>query len=289
MTQEQMKELEILREFQRVCQKYNLKYYAIGGTCLGAVRHKGFIPWDDDIDVAMPVEDYHEFFEVAPKELNSQYEVIGPYTMRHTYGLYNKIHDKETTFVETSVKKYLDRYTGIFIDIFPISGLPKQESARKKMIDKIALYDKLGPKLRFPFEECASIKSKIAWMFCIPDRVLRRDYWYYTDKQWELIDRYLYEESDKVLFPWREKPSKRKTYKNVFYREDFTTPQEVPFEDGTISIPNGYKRYLTMDFGDYMELPPVEKRKTEHDPFIIDCTRPCSYYVEKYKSEGIEK
>ena len=104
MTQEQMKELEILREFQRVCQKYNLKYYAIGGTCLGAVRHKGFIPWDDDIDVAMPVEDYHEFFEVAPKELNSQYEVIGPYTMRHTYGLYNKIHDKETTFVETSVK-----------------------------------------------------------------------------------------------------------------------------------------------------------------------------------------
>lgn len=79
----QLKELEILKVFQNICRRHGLRYFAIGGTCLGAVRHKGFIPWDDDIDVAMPYEDYLEFQRIAETDLPDNYGILSP--LQKTY------------------------------------------------------------------------------------------------------------------------------------------------------------------------------------------------------------
>ncbi|MBQ3376643.1 MAG: LicD family protein, partial [Synergistaceae bacterium] len=93
----QLVELDIFKAFKAICEKHNLRYFAIGGTCIGAVRHHGFIPWDDDMDVAMPYEDYVKFFEVAPSELPEKYKFIHP-----TVDGISRIYDEKTTMITTS-------------------------------------------------------------------------------------------------------------------------------------------------------------------------------------------
>ena len=96
----QLKELEILKVFQDICRRHGLRYFAIGGTCLGAVRHKGFIPWDDDIDVAMPYEDYLEFQRIAETDLPESYGILNPHTTKHCrFDYYIKLHDKTTSLM----------------------------------------------------------------------------------------------------------------------------------------------------------------------------------------------
>ena len=96
----QLKELEILKVFQDICRRHGLRYFAIGGTCLGAVRHKGFIPWDDDIDVAMPYEDYLEFQRIAETDLPDNYGILSPHTSKHClFDYYTKLHDKTTSLM----------------------------------------------------------------------------------------------------------------------------------------------------------------------------------------------
>lgn len=120
----QMVELEILNEFVRLCEKHDLRYYLVGGTLLGAVRHQGFIPWDDDIDVAMPREDYDSFAKIAPQELNSQYFYQSPDTDPHYFLTYAKVRKNGTEVYEERFEN--SRFhKGIFIDIFPLDFCPK--------------------------------------------------------------------------------------------------------------------------------------------------------------------
>ena len=134
MNELQKEILAIYNVFYDLCKKNNLKFFAIGGTCIGSIRHKGFIPWDDDIDVAMPVNDYLKFIDIAKKELNDNYKLI--YYMdkncHHQYFL--KIHNTKTTYIETIEKSNKNRYKGIFIDIMPLIGCPKDDNKCKKMI-----------------------------------------------------------------------------------------------------------------------------------------------------------
>ena len=117
----QLCELAILDEFVRICEKYDLRYYLVGGTLLGAVRHQGFIPWDDDIDVAMPRQDYDRF---APKELAPQYFYQSPNTDPYYFLTYNKIRKNGTEVYEERFKD-AKFHKGVFIDIFPLDFCPK--------------------------------------------------------------------------------------------------------------------------------------------------------------------
>ena len=93
-------ELDIFKRFKRLCQDYNLRYFAIGGTCIGAIRHNGFIPWDDDIDVAMPLEDYIKLKEIAMRELEYPYSLYTTEKNRHWYAGSMKMQNENTTFIE---------------------------------------------------------------------------------------------------------------------------------------------------------------------------------------------
>ena len=279
----QLKELEILKVFQDICKRHGLRYFAIGGTCLGAVRHKGFIPWDDDVDVAMPYEDYAKFLELANSELPENYGILDPINSRHcAFFSYFKIHDIKTAFIENAALKYEDRYAGIFIDVFPVHGLPENERERKQILFCSSVIKKFNHKLRFNFNDVSSFNGFILWVLCSPLKLFL-PFNYFALKHPNMMSRYTFGCSDKILFPWRgNKPNSEGWYKNIFCYEDFKDTLELPFEDTTISVPSGYDRYLTMDFGDYMTLPPEEKR-INHAEFsgggIVDFERSYKYYA----------
>lgn len=120
----QLGELDILNEFVRICEKHNLTYYLVGGTLLGAVRHQGFIPWDDDIDVGMPREDYDRFAQIAVQELAPHYFYQSPDTDPCYFLSYAKIRKNGTEIYEERFKN-AKFHKGIFIDIFPLDFCPK--------------------------------------------------------------------------------------------------------------------------------------------------------------------
>ena len=113
-------EIEILDEFVRICNKYNLEYYLIGGTMLGAVRHQGFIPWDDDIDVGIMRKDYDLFIKYAREELGDKYYLDCYETNKEYYLPFAKIRKNNTIFNE-QVSAHLNNHKGIYIDIIPVS------------------------------------------------------------------------------------------------------------------------------------------------------------------------
>ncbi len=278
--------LDVLKEFQRVCTRRHLTYYAIGGTCIGAIRHKGFIPWDDDIDVAMPYRDYLQFIDYAKTDLNPKYSIIGPHTCKHYTGCYIKLQNNETTFVEEFAEKYPDRYAGIYIDIFPVHGLP-DGNAKVWLVEHISsLQNKLNLRLRFEKDYGDSKQWKITWKICAPLRKIHH-FDYYRHKQEIMLAKYPLDCSCRVYFCWRRIPKKNSnsTYKDIFFYDDFCEAVEMPFEDTTIMVPRGYDRYLKMDFGDYMKLPPTEQQVARHPKAIIDLSRPYKYYLQNQKGK----
>lgn len=124
LRQLQLYEIEILDEFVRICEKHSLQYYLVGGTLLGAIRHQGFIPWDDDIDVAMPREDYDRFAEISASELDPQYFYQCPETDPYYFLTYAKIRKYGTEIYEERFKD-ARFHKGVFIDIIPLDICPK--------------------------------------------------------------------------------------------------------------------------------------------------------------------
>ena len=134
-------ELDLLAEFQRVCEKYNIRYYASGGTLLGAVRHNGFIPWDDDLDLEMFREDYVKLCEVAPIEFKKPYVFQNEYTESGSLRGFSKLRNSQTTAIyEHEKRDCFNGYDkGIFIDIFPLDSIlddPKEQIKKKKKANK---------------------------------------------------------------------------------------------------------------------------------------------------------
>lgn len=280
-------ELDLFKEFGRICRKYHLKYFAIGGTCIGAVRHKGFIPWDDDIDVAMPYQDYKKFQRIAQKELSDNYSIYTPEHHKHWHGNFIKLQNEYTTFVETSQAEYAADYTGIYMDIMPIYGMPRGRLSQHmlSMLCDCLLF--LNARHRYPLIVQKSRLQKLGWVFDVPIRKMK-PFNYYIEIIEKIFGKYSFDYSDKIIFGWRKRPSrfhKNYTYQNVFNYEDFKEITEFPFEDTSIAVPCGYDNYLTMDFGNYMKLPPKEKRYPQHETVLIDLNKSYKHYIK----EGIQK
>lgn len=133
MNELQQKERDLLKIFIDFCDKNKLTYFLVGGTLLGAIRHKGFIPWDDDIDVAMPREDYDKFIVLASKHFTKDKDVFfqNYRTDKYYPYVFSKLRDSNTTFIE-KIYKHVDMNHGVYIDIFPIDGISKNSNEKKK-------------------------------------------------------------------------------------------------------------------------------------------------------------
>lgn len=284
MTELQEVELNLYKEFKRICEVHHLMYFAIGGTCIGTVRHKGFIPWDDDIDVAMPIEDYKKFIEIAPDELPPTIELYLIDEHPHWFRNFIKIHDSNTTFAEADSKDHLDRYTGVYMDIMPVYGMPKGRIRQMVKSYINDYYQYMNRRQRIPYTNGRHFIDYLTKILRFVHGKKRNELTLYN----ELIDRcfgkYAFSNSDKVLFGWRDRIENAHlafSYRTVFDYADFASTIELPFEDTTMRIPIGYDHYMTTEFGDYMKLPPEEKRIT-HNTAIVDLNKPYKEYIKEH-------
>lgn len=144
MTDLQKVEFDILVEFDRICRKFNLKYFLFSGTLLGAVRHGGFIPWDDDIDVAMPINDYYKFVKICKTELGEDY-FLQTYNTDYVNFWYAKIRKNNTTMLESGFEN-VNMHHGVWIDIFPYFCIEKDDSIINQKLNKVLNIKKLNKK-----------------------------------------------------------------------------------------------------------------------------------------------
>lgn len=263
-------ELDLLTEVDRICRNYNLKYFAFGGTLLGAMRHKGFIPWDDDIDLAMHRNDYEIFCKVAPYELASYMFLQSAYTEKDYGAPHIKIRNSQTT----GATKYDFEFgynKGIFIDIFPIDRIPDDESEFKRMCQKIAKQKRI-------------LDIGVRKFYYIGSEII-------TETEKEEARSIIEKEGLKQVYAAMEsmcaehinKKTKRCSWllfhldDDIYYESsDYEESLYVPFEHLSIPVPNGYDRILTTRYGEYMK--PV-KAGVSHGDLIVNVDIP--YYDYK--------
>ncbi len=285
MNDVQKKELNVLKEVVKIIESNNLRYFAIGGTCIGAVRHHGFIPWDDDIDIAMPRADYEilrtKLYKRLPKNLK---KLDGDNSQRNCF-LFTKIHDSSTTLVEKYAFNSPDRYTGAFVDIMPMDGFPKKKFKQKYIQRKCNIYSYMNFLCRpIPYDYIKTNGIAKTTIRNILHIIFK--YNFFLHRISKLFSRFNYENSEFVYFTWRGNHNTG-NYKNFFPRSYFDSYINMPFEDTYIRVPKEYHKYLEDDFGNYMKLPPENKRKSNHNVIICDMNKPCAYYAklreEKFK------
>ncbi len=263
MTIEETKatELGILRELDKFCAEYSLEYFLAYGTLIGAVRHSGFIPWDDDIDVQMPREDYNKLIELFKEKSNTPYlRIIAPADSdaEHTYA---KLVDTRTVKVEGGhIYKTDDDYRGIDIDIFPLDGQPDDEGEYKKWYGKLRkIYRKIWmseleitPDLKTSFKFAIRVFKLLRIFFPKREKLLA--------KAAKLHALYPYSESKYVGCV--------ESYFNGIGNRNPKTSYEstvlLDFEGEKFKAPKDYHGILTRMYGDYMKLPPKEAQVTHH-------------------------
>ncbi len=136
-------QLDLLERFQEVCRRHELRYFASGGTLLGAIRHKGYIPWDDDIDIMMMREDYEKLLAIAPQEFTAPYFFQTVWNDKQYSRGHAQLRNSNTTAILADEKGYYPFNHGVFIDIFPTDAVPDDESARQKQQKAIRLWETL--------------------------------------------------------------------------------------------------------------------------------------------------
>ena len=253
-------ELEILDEIVRICDKNNLTYFLTYGTLLGAVRHKGFIPWDDDLDIGMPREDYEKFLECCKNELSNKFLLDNKDTNKKYYLNFTKIR-KIGTVMEQDFQINYNGPKGIWIDIFPyddaIYNKGKVEANKKKikLIFSILHYKSgffLGNKLLWIKKILGFIAKPInnKMLLEYQDRLMKKDY----KKNCEYIISYA---------------SEYGVSRELVLKQKYFPVKKIEFEGKKYSAPNCYKDILINIYGDYMKLPPKEERRT-HNPVRLE-------------------
>lgn len=263
MTELQEKLLDMLKWFHNFCEKEGLTYFAAGGTALGAVRHKGFIPWDDDIDVGMPRPDYEKFLKLA-KKINGQSDYFVEFSQGQKEYVYSfaKIYDTRTTLIE-DIRYKAKR--GIYIDVFPIDGVGNSEEECNKNFKLVHQKINILRMLVVGLKKKRSLKKTFLILAarCIPSFVLSHTKLIAQIR--ELAMKCEYDKCDYVVNyggAWGKK--------EIIKRQWIGKPQISRFENIDIYIPNDYDAYLTALYGDYMTLPPVSKRCSQHNYLYIN-------------------
>ena len=265
MEQLQAANLKIIKEVDRICRKHNIHYLLDAGTLIGAIRHKGFIPWDDDVDFAFLREEYEKFIKVAPEELpegmhlwfptdSAKYGAFYDFTPKIIYENSRKrLPDEDTAF-------YKEEMNHICTDLFILDEISENAIARQWQIlkNKIIYGMAMGHRRKLDFSKYSLLQKLQVGLLAAAGSTINME----------------------VLCKWERKAALKQTkgkssllyYSN--YQPDYVhmrVPREgseqvieVPFEDMTVMIPKGYDRVLTVVYGDYMTLPPEEKRMPAH-------------------------
>lgn len=265
-------ELAMLDEVSRICRKHGLDWFLVHGSLLGAVRHKGFIPWDDDLDIAMPRKDYDQFIQIAKEELKEPLSIHTPETEKDIFwGGFARIRNSQTAGIEVRELTHKGNL-GIWIDILPLDVCTMDEK----------LLDKKEKRIR----HCHRL---------ILAKIYGRDYERYGEmgklrwKGYRLLSRLYSHDTlcrmlDQAMRLYTDKPSKDLAIFSGYYQHrrlnagDFREVVQLEFEHRSLPVPVGYENYLFMSLGkDYMKYPPEEERKPKHTG-IFDPEKPYGQY-----------
>lgn len=253
------KVLDILLAVDQVCRQHHLRYYIIAGTLLGALRHKGFIPWDDDLDIGMPRKDYDLFMTHSKEWLPEYYEAINGQNDPEYPLSFAKIQDARTTLIERAHLKYTG---GIYIDVFPLDGTPKSKFLQIWHFSCFAFYNKM---LYFIFRDPYKHgKGPGSWVPLLARRLYTRPG--LQKKLRDLMTKYDFDESEKIC----DYDDGRK---GILPKTVFGTPTPILFENKQVFAPQEPHAYLTNKYGDYMKIPPIEKQR-QHNFHFLDLNKP---------------
>lgn len=275
-------QLELLKELLTVCSKHNLKIWACGGTLLGVIRHKGYIPWDDDIDMVMPRKDYDQLIKIAPKAFKDPFYLQSAYTEKKYPRGHAQLRMKGTSAI-LPPDLYQSFDQSIFIDIFVYDGIPNDEKELNKLRDESSRLKTLMHRFTYPIFISKnyhivyqSIKAKLYFLFHSFQK---------TFNDYENCFR-KYDTEESILwgqisfaFDWALKF-------NILKKEYFKETIYLPFEDIFMPVPIEYDKVLRRQYGDYMQ--PV-KAPSMHGEVIFDTERSYKEVIKELRKERKQK
>lgn len=281
-----------MKVFDKFCRRHKLRYFLCGGCCIGTIRHQGFIPWDDDVDVFMPRPDYERLRKLWKQEMDEhQYALCrsGPGVFLRS--MLTAISDEETTFIKER-QADLDIHHGVRLEILPLDGCPNNPVLRRLQILCALIFQV------FNLQEAPTSKGKaLEWagkaiLALFPGQKARYRIWRLMEK---LMSRYSFDRCTKTT----ELCSRYQYMVNEYPHWVFEKAVFKPFEGQKFPIPLGYDTYLTMAFGDYMELPPESAQIPKHDAVFVDLDHsyknyrgvyfPVVYGSEEKKKKSVAK
>ena len=272
-------EMDLAKHLLEVCEKHNLKIWACGGTLLGAIRHKGFIPWDDDMDFCMMRDDYNKLVRIGPSEFKNPYFFQSFYTDNFWGGMV-KIRKSDTAMIPSHYM--LRRYNmGIFVDVFVMDAIPDNEMEFNKMYKKIKVLRKLLYNNNIVDAESLPLTGKIKHTFVsllfklIDPSIIQK-------RIVELLSNHFISENEEcglVDFCAQSRMDIKKVLRGDKHSYDRTIMS--PFHDMLIPIPVGFDDLLRRQYGDYMT--PVKSGQL-HSNIIVDCNRSYQEVLKKLLS-----
>ncbi len=276
-------ELDLLNEFSECCKKHQLKWFVHAGTMLGAVRHKGFIPWDDDIDVVMPREDYEKFCKIAPDEFSHPYFFQNEDTDRFFARSFSRLRNSETTAILESEKAFCFPFNqGIFIDIFPLDSIPNEDNELRSQIDKLTALSDIWQWRNLVYFYQTKKGKGYAKMFKyyikhLLYKYIKREEGDYKNKlkeYYNVVTQYnsmgTSRVAEMIIPPLNRHIWNKNWVENVIL---------MPFEMIEVSVPEYFNECLTASFGKNWQTP--IKQHTMHWGVIFDAEKPYTEYLKK--------
>ena len=263
-------ELEILKDFMDICDRHGLDYFGIAGTGIGALRHHGFIPWDDDIDVAMPRDDFEKLLPLVEKEMGDKYLIMNAERYPNYPLMTTRMTMRGTKFKEEALKN-IDAPLGIFLDLYPLDKVSDNPKEARRQARDAWFWSKILilRSIPFPMLGFSGWKAKIIHAICgLAHLVLSI---LHVPKTW--IYKKAYEAETRSNHYTKTKNldffCDTTPYMNLYAVKDIYPLRKLPFEDVELNFPHNLHNNLTGMYGDYMQIPPEEKRKN-HYPYELE-------------------
>lgn len=260
---------KVLEEFDRICRELEIPYVVYGGTAIGAVRHQGFVPWDDDVDVLMTRADYERFLVEAPARLGDEYRIDNTRNRDDFPYMFTKLVLKGTLLIPEFAKESRYRMP-VFLDILPVDNIPDDPrkfgaQSRRSWFWGRLLFLQGTPKpfltidgpLRVAIHAATTVIHWGIRLLGITPRSIQA--------RWERAVRKYEDQETRQMADFTMRDPQNWTVT----RDELFPAVDVPFEDITVKLPRAYDAMLRRGYGDYMQLPPVEKR-TNHRPHLVD-------------------
>lgn len=269
-------QIDLLGKVEEICKKYHLTYYAIGGTAIGAIRHKGFIPWDDDVDVALKRNDYNAFLKYAENELEEPYFLQIPTTDPFYFRPFAAMRNSNATCIAKG-DCTLKCNNGAIIHIFPLDSYTPNEKLDQFI--KVQRFKNIVAVNAYHYSGRSERKLARTVLKVLKPLIVGNSKKYYLDHE-EKCTRISAEYHDQLGIQYAHYSSR---IDNLMCSEEaYSSAVYVPFEYTQIPVPIGYDEMLTRMFGDYMQMPPEEERTDKHT-WEMDLDTPYKEYcAQKY-------